>query len=147
MAGIYFSMNKDTVVASVIGFGLGLIAAVILWVVPRIAPKTTAPKSTPQALSETAISSPTPAGFTISSLHDGEIAKSSSVLLEGKAPAGSLVVLDAPSDTQVVAPDKNGAFSISLTLAEGANQISVTNYYKGGQDNKTLSVYYVAEAK
>lgn len=141
-------MNKDTIVASTIGFSLGLVAAIMLWVVPRIMPKNV-PKPSPVASSqEIQVTndeiSPTQ-GFTITSPQDGEVVPGEAVKISGVAPGAVTVTVTTPEQSQVATPNSQGEFSTTLALAEGANQIVVTSITKNAQDTKTLSVYQFAD--
>ena len=139
-------MNKDTLVATVIGFGLGLVAAIALWVVPRILPKITTPQPAKQIVS----ASPTTLGnettsFEITSVRDGQIVKVKTVKLEGKALGAQFVVITTPTDNQVATPSSDGSFNISLTLNEGGNGISVTSFKTESRETQDLFVYYFTE--
>lgn len=141
-------MNKDTVVASTIGFSLGLVAAIMLWVVPRIIPKTTlkpTPATTAQVVEETDDHTPAPTGLTITSPVDGEIVTDSSIKITGTAPAADTVTISSPEQSVVIIPEKNGEFSSSIKVVEGANQIVLSSFTKGQRDAKTLSVYHYGE--
>ncbi len=140
-------MNKDTVVASVIGFGLGLVAAIALWVVPRLLPK--AAPATKPTQQETVEASPktssNPTQFAISSPQDGEITKNKSIKLEGNAPGTQMVVVSTNTDNTILTPKDTGSFSLNLDLNEGANHIVITSFNKDKQEVKELFVYYFAD--
>lgn len=140
-------MNKDTVVASVIGFGLGLIAAIGLWVVPRILPKTK-PAETPT----TEISSETKAeqvsgttSLEVTSPSDGQILKSDSLTIQGKATTAEYIVVTTTQEFQVVKPTPDGEFAAKFALQEGANEIRITGYQGNATEAKTLTVFYWKE--
>lgn len=143
-------MNKDTVVASVIGFGLGLIAAVALWIVPKILPSiTTSKTSQDQVLSETvAQNSPEPEigeSLQITSPVDGEISKESKIKIQGKAPLDTLVLVTSASENLNSAIGSSGNFSVDLNLKEGANEIAVINISHGKQESQRILVYFTKE--
>jgi len=135
-------MNKDTVVASIIGFSLGLIAAITIWVLPRIFPKNLA-KPTPNTQTN---QSPAPLnGFSldITSNKDGDIVKTKTVNLVGKTTNAKFVIITTPTLNQVVKPGPNGEFEISLDLSLGGNQIAVSALDNDNQDiTKDLYLYY-----
>lgn len=142
-------MNKDTVVASVIGFSLGLVAAIALWVVPKIMPK---PNSSSQ-ISDKTVNQEQPlasevngtSSFEITSPKDGEIVKSKDLNLTGKVTNATLVVVTTPTASLVLAPTEKGDFSTPLTLSEGANPITVAAYTGDSNESQKLFVYYEIE--
>lgn len=140
-------MNKDTLVASALGFGLGLIAAIALWVVPRFlsnaAPE---PSEAPVAIiEEEAQPSPVSEGFGITSVENGQIIDSDSVDIAGDAPDSSLVSITSVSESIVTTPDDDGKFTSSLTLDEGANHFVVTSFNESGQEELSLFLFYHPE--
>jgi hypothetical protein len=134
-------MNKDTVVASVIGFGLGLVAAIALWVVPRVFPaKHVSPAST-----ETVSASPTTSdttAFTLSTPVDGQITQDSSVKIEGTAKKDSTIVVSTTTGSTTITPDDGGKFSTKVDLSLGANDITVADFGDSTEESKELFVYY-----
>ena len=135
-------MNKDTVVASIIGFGIGLVAAVALWVVPRILPKTqpTSPKSPETVAEKTAEKNNS--SFTLSSPGDAEITKDKTVKIEGTASADSVIVISSATGSNTLTPKDNGSFSTTLELTEGANQMVVTSIAGNKEESKNIFIYY-----
>lgn len=135
-------MNRDTVVASVIGFGLGLVAAISLWVVPRMLPKPT-PKTTATETANSAVTSPDTAasGFEITSPKDGEIVKSATVALVGKTPDVEPVTIATATEMQVVSPT-DGSYKADVTIKEGVNQIVASSLKAEGGATQTITVYY-----
>ncbi len=140
-------MNKDTVVASVIGFGLGLVAAIALWIVPKLVPKISpVTKETNQVLSETTNVLPdTGLVFEITSPKDGDISKSADVKITGKAPGNTLILITTPENNMTATSDASGQFTTNLTLHEGGNDIVLTNIAGGKEETKHLVVYYIAQ--
>jgi hypothetical protein len=136
-------MNKDTVVASLIGFGLGLVAAIVLWVVPRILPS--APKSPPKTSEVASVDvkgdANPPENFTVTSHKDGDVLKTADMTLEGRAQDTELVVVSTADTTAVVKPTQN-LFKTPVTLKTGANHIVVTRLTKDVEESKTLFIYF-----
>jgi len=136
-------MNKDTVVASIIGFGLGLVAAIALWVVPRILPKLPQIKS--PAKKETAVTTTqnnTPEGFTIATPQDGEISQADSITVKGKAANTKLVVISTTDKSQVITPSENGEYSAPVKLVEGNNEIVVSLISDETTKTEQINVFY-----
>lgn len=140
-------MSKDTLTASIIGFSLGLIAAIAIWVVPRILPKNIT-KPTPDNITQ-ASASPTLStslSLDITSNKDGDIVKTKTLKLAGKTTNTIFVVVTTPTENQVVQPNGNGDFEVDLTLSLGGNQIAVSAVDYNNQDiTKNLNVYYYEE--
>lgn len=123
-------MNKDTVTASVIGFGLGLIAAIALWIVPRLLPKTS-PLVTPvETVSEESTASSTldnnNDSISITDLQDGMIVKSNSLSIRGQSNNLTLLIVSNSTESFVVPLKSNGDFETAFTLAEGNNDLIFT---------------------
>lgn len=136
-------MNKDTVVASVIGFGLGLIAAIALWVVPRVLPAK-APKASPVpsvVATTTTSNSASRTPLTLSKPQDGEIVTTNSVTIEGKTSADALILVSSASSSASVTPKEDGSFSTKFDLSEGGNQL-VISAVATQPESKTVTVYF-----
>lgn len=141
-------MNKDTVVASVIGFGLGLVAAIALWVVPRVLPKTL-PSSSPALVAEKKVEGVTDQktsdDMTISTPTEGEIFTANSIKVQGKTSATSLVVITTANSNEVLTPKSDGSFEASVNLIEGNNQILVASHQGAEEKVTPVSVFYYPE--
>lgn len=136
-------MNKDVIVASCIGFGLGLIAAILLWIVPRVLPKLS-----PQKPHASVVASPqTEGSLEITSPKDGEIIKNDTVRVEGKSAIGTkLVILSTASGEYPTSPKEDGTFSAEIKLTEGATEIMVTTFDENKHtETKTITVFYTTE--
>lgn len=140
-------MNKDTVVASVIGFGLGLIAAIALWVVPKIMPKTS-PSSSPALAAKTAVESArderSDAKFTITSPKEGDIVTSDKLKLTGMSQA-SAVFLTTSTENIVAQVKSDGTYETTLTLTGGHNEILATQIHEGSESATRVNVFYYPE--
>lgn len=146
-------MNKDAIMATVIGFGIGLlITAAILFTPSAISLFSTIklPKLT-QTNSTDAVS-PTPAqdnqsisGLTIESPLPDAIAPSDTILVSGNAKPGSVVVLETQDGAVVSQASAQGKFAAEVSLSEGKNDLIVTSYDKGAEESKTITIYYTQE--
>lgn len=141
-------MNRDTVIASVIGFGLGLVAAIALWVVPKMLPKADdSPKVTQQETkAEVAGKTSDTSVFSISTPQDGSITDKKSVNVAGLANDAHLVVVSTASQSAVITPSANGEFKADIDLTEGVNEIIVTKYAKDQDEQQKVMVYYSTES-
>lgn len=136
-------MNKDTVVASIIGFSLGLVAAVLIWVMPHLLPKTKPAVTGSPLIEASAENNPVEAiSLEVSSPADGNISKEKTVEIKGKAQNMKLLTVSTQDDTQIVTLAPDGSFSAKVTLAEGGNQIDVTGYNKNKEEHQQLYMYY-----
>ena len=140
-------MNKDTVVASVIGFGLGLIAAIALWVVPKIMPSTS-PDTSPALAAKTAVESArderSDAKFSITSPKDGDIVAADKIKLTGTSQA-TAVFLTSPIENVAAEVKSDGTYEASLTLTEGHNEILSTQIHEGSESATRVNVFYYPE--
>ncbi len=140
-------MNKDTVIASIIGFSLGLAAAIAVWILPRALPKTASPQSSNQNQAEQTsgevAGSNNATNIDLLGPKDGEIAKDNEINLTGKTAADNLVTVVSPTSSGVIKPEPDGSFSTKITLSEGANQIVITTLSDTQTQSKTITVYYL----
>ncbi len=143
-------MNKDTIIASSIGFGLGLIAAIALWVVPRILPKTNPSASPTNQVAQKSVEGETKGTdieekLNLSSPQDGDILTANKVNVEGSIQGAQSIVVTTPQTNQVATLNPEGKLSTELNLTEGANPITVAAYINGEVFVKTVTVFYYAE--
>lgn len=146
-------MNKDAIMATVIGFGIGLlITAAILFAPGAIGLISTIrlPKLT--QTNNTIGVSPTPAqdnqsisGLTIESPLPDAIAPSDTIFVSGNAKPGSVVVLETPDGAVVSQANEQGKYAADVLLSEGKNDIVVTSYDTGVEESKTITIYYTQE--
>lgn len=146
-------MNKDAILATLIGlalglliagtfiFGPGLVKALPTIKLPTITLPKTAPKTTPAP-------SPMPQDFTVTitaPLPDA-IEPKEDVVVSGATQAGATVVIAGPMDEDVVIAGTDGAYAGKVTAVEGKNEITVTAYGEGGkQAQSTVTIYYTEE--
>ena len=154
-------MNKDAILATLIGFGIGLVITGIFLLGPNLV-KTlpsikfptisfTLPKINiglmKKSQSPPPIPSPVPSPDTLSidnPLADMIITKSE-VLVSGKAPAGSTIVLQSPIDESVAVAHDDGSYAGTLILTEGKNSVSVTAYHQEKVLQQLIIVFYTPE--
>lgn len=136
-------MNKDALLATVIGFVVGLLITGLLLVGPKLVsllPKISLPKTA---------ATPTPAaqntGFTIDSPLPDSIESSSKLLVSGSTEMGAMVVIQTDVDDEVVLAKDDGKYAGKVTLAEGKNDLTVASYGKTKQETKTIQVFYTPE--
>jgi len=138
-------LNRETILAGVAGFAMGLVAALVVLNVPQITSKRQLPRPL-QTLQETA--SPTPIGFTLTLTQpeDEAILETPQASVAGKTEVGATVVVNGPLGEEVVEATTDGTFSTTVALEEGANEIVVTAYGKNDQEKtETRTVTYTKE--
>ncbi|QQG44761.1 MAG: hypothetical protein HYW86_02495 [Candidatus Roizmanbacteria bacterium] len=142
-------MKKETIIAIVLGIGLGVIVAVVLVIQNRAAqikrskPITTALNSIPTPL----VKNINVEVLEINNPQSGEIVSSKSVTIKGKVAQGSLVIIQSQIKTQII-KDSPEKLEIDFPLAMGENIIHITVYPKDQQINskeKELKIYYLDE--
>jgi hypothetical protein len=145
-------MNKDALLATAIGFVIGLAITGLLLVGPSIMQKfpkfsfqmPTLPKAQPKQ--------PTPTGkqeikeLTIDSPIAESIEHEKELLVTGKAMPGSIIVLQGVSGEIAVTTNDDGAYAAKVTLVEGKNDVIVTATAKDYTSSKILTVFYTPEA-
>ncbi len=142
-------MKKETVIAILLGVGLGLIFAIGVTLKTRskdtkkVTPISHTLNITPSVTAKSMQSST----LEISEPEDGSIAPANSVTIKGKAPVNSLIVIQSALSTLTFTNDKE-EFSQKFSLALGENVITVTAYpakQTGSGIERDLKVYYLDE--
>ncbi|MFA5942810.1 MAG: hypothetical protein WC798_04070 [Candidatus Paceibacterota bacterium] len=153
-------MNKDALLATFIGFIVGLFVTGLVLYGPGLTknlPKIQFPKfsfSLPK-FGKTTISptakptqseAPKEHAVTIESPLADALEQSSSVLISGTTSTSSTVILSGPSDEIVIEANGDGKYAGKLTLLEGKNDITVTSFLKSGAvATQSVSVFYTPE--
>lgn len=135
------NLGRETILAGVAGFALGLLAAWAVWFIPQITSK----KELPTVREEV---TPSPVGFTLTLTQpeDEAILATASTQVLGKTVGGATVVISGPLGDEVVEATADGTFSTTVSLEEGVNEIVVTAYGKGGEEKiETRTVTYTKE--
>ena len=136
-------MNKDAVAAAGVGFMLGLIVAVLLWIGPRFITSQNQQQISLNSQNQTTQA----AKITLSSPTAEEVVKNKVIKVEGTAPANDLIVVTSPVQEAITQTAQNGSFGTSITLEEGENELTITAYTQEGivDDNHIISVVYTSE--
>jgi hypothetical protein len=139
-------MNKDALLATVIGFVVGLVITGLLLLAPKLGPylpKLTLPSfSFGQKTTPTPTPSLTTGEFTIDSPLADAIESTAEILVSGNAEAGSTVIIQTDGDDEVVLVKEDGKYAGKITLTEGKNDLTVTSYGKSKQETKTVTVFF-----
>lgn len=145
-------MNRDAIIATLIGFAIGLLITGMIIVAPNLGkwlPKLSLPTlklawpRTGPAVSPT----PTPpaTSLTIAAPLPEAIENQAELLVSGTAPAGALVIIGGPLDEAVAPAGDEGKFAATVSLVEGKNDLTVTSLLSDKQQTQTLTVYYTPE--
>lgn len=148
-------MNKDAILATVIGFGIGLIIAAGVFLGPtlfRSIPGIRLPDFS-KILSKfqpanTVAPSPTPKPnetLTIQSPLAESIEPKNETLVTGTTAPESIVVIEGETGETATEVNGDGAFAGKVALTEGKNDIIVTSYTKDKVQTQTVRVYYTPE--
>lgn len=143
-------MNKDALLATIIGFVVGLVITGILLLAPRFSgllpkisfPSFSLPKTVPSI-------SPTPSaiitGLSIDSPLPDSIESSAELLVTGNTEPGASVIIQTDRDEEAFVAGDDGRYAGKITLYEGKNDLTVTSYGKIKQEEKTITVYFTPE--
>ena len=145
-------MNKDALLATAIGFFIGLCITGLLLAGPsliKMLPNMSfALPKLPQVTHNKA-PSPTKAAtdfsFSVDSPLPDAIESDHNLLVSGKSTPHATVVIQGNTDDAVVETTDDGKFAGKVTLSEGKNKIVVTSYTKDTHTGKELIVYYTPE--
>jgi len=143
-------MNKDALLATVIGFVVGLVITGLLLVGPKLVsllPNISCPSFSFGQAKPTTTPAPTNAntGLTIDSPLAESIESSAELLVSGTTEPGAMVALQTDTDDEVVLAKEDGKYAGKVTLIEGKNDLTVTSYGKTKQEAKTIAVFYTPE--
>lgn len=144
-------MNKDALLATIIGFVVGLFITGLLLVGPKLIsllPSISWPSfsfgQTNPAVTPTPDTTNDKTLRVDSPLPDS-IESSEELLVSGATEPNAVVVLQTDSDDQVVLTKEDGKFAAKLSLIEGKNDLTVISYGKTKQETKTIIVFYTPE--
>lgn len=148
-------MNRDAILATIIGLALGLTITGLIVVGPGFAsnlPKIKLPafKLTFNSLSPSkapagSATQPKPPVFSVTSPLADAIETTSELVVSGTALPGSAVVVSGLTDDDVMSVGTDAKFAGKITLSEGRNEIAVTQYLKGKPTIIKVIIYYTKE--
>lgn len=145
-------MNRDVFLATLIGFIIGLILTGVVLIGPKAIMSLPKLKGFSFSLPSFSFPSfeskltPTPTqnvaqGFTVQAPLPDSIESGETVLLSGTAHAGATVSASGPTDDDVTVVKEDGKFALKLTLVEGKNEISISEFFESKETTETLVVY------
>jgi hypothetical protein len=146
-------MNKDAFLATLIGYGIGLLITGMFLVGPKILRylpniSFTIPKFTASQPKPTATPSQPPKEFfvTVDSPLPDSIESNKELLVSGTTAAGSTIVIQGNINDAAAEAKTDGKFAGKVTLVEGRNDIIVTSYLKDKKSSQTVTVFHTQEA-
>lgn len=145
-------MNKDAILATLIGFIIGLCITGLILLGPQLVkymPKITLRLPSLSLLKQkptpTAVPKKKSFNLTIDSPMPESIESKSDLLVSGQTSGGATVVIQGNNDDAVVKATADGKYAGKVTLVEGENQITVTGYFQKDQKSQAVTVYYTQE--
>ena len=146
-------MNRDALLATLIGFGVGLLIMGGILFGPNLIkniPAITIPKLTITLPKRSVQPTPTipassDAPFRITGPLPDSLQSESDLLVSGSAIGASFVVIQGPGSEAVGIPDAAGLYAETVALVEGRNDITVTMYDDNSAQVATVTVYYSSE--
>ncbi len=150
-------MNKDAILATIIGFGVGLVIAGLVFLGPTLfngMPRFSMPDlsfitklfNSKKDTAPSTDTSTTPKKFAIESPLPESIEPKEETLVSGTTAPNATVVIEGESSEIVVIANNDGAYAGKIPLTEGKNEISVTSYAKEKTETLTVTVYYTPES-
>ncbi len=148
-------MNKDALLATVIGFGVGLIIAAAVFLGPSLIknfPSIRLPNLSGISSLFTQKDKPKPTptpkpgeGLTIQSPLPEAIEPKNETLVSGSVQPESIVVIETDGTETVAVANAQGSYAGKIALTEGKNDIIVTSYTGEKVQMQTVTVYYTPE--
>jgi len=139
-------MKTEKIVLSFIAVVVGLLVAGVaffLYQSTKTIPLSKIPKIT--------INNPTPTNvpnifLTIDKPIEGSVLSQKSVSISGKTADNATLVVNTAETDQVITPSLNGNYSVSISLDNGENQISITAISPTGDEvTKVITLTYSTE--
>ena len=134
-------MKTERVVLAVIAIIVGLAVAGIAFFIYQSTK--TIPSDKTQTI-KIVTPTPTPAPSSLLSVDspaDESVVPTRSITISGKTTADATIIVNTSTDDQVVAPAANGNYSLTTTLADGENLITITAIGANGDEvTKTITV-------
>lgn len=149
-------MNKDAILATIIGFGVGLVIAGLVFLSPALIKGlphvnlnlsflTSLFKQKPNTKPSPTKTASTSYKLSIESPLSESIEPKEETLVSGNTHPNAIVVLEGENGESVVVSNKDGAYAGKLTLGEGRNILKVTSYAGKSTETQSVTVYYTPE--
>lgn len=135
------NLSKETVFAIIAGLLLGVLAAFGAW-------KITQKKEVSLPLIQQEASLPPKAAFTLTLAQpeNEALLDKPEASVSGQTQAGVQIIINGPTDDQVLTASADGSFSAKVALDEGLNEIVLTALTGDGlEKSETRTVTYTKE--
>lgn len=147
-------MNKDALLATLIGFGIGLLITgaflfgpnivrtlpSLSFTLPRFNRGSSKPQVSPIPSPEARVT-----GLTVTVPVQEALISDENLLVSGTAPAGTPIVIAGVQNETVLTASSDNAFAGKLSLIEGKNDIVVTAYIDQKEEISRVTVYYTPQ--
>lgn len=151
-------MNKDALLATIIGFGIGLVITGLVFMGPTMFKNFPAfhfptinmnlskyfSSKTPQKNISTT-PKPSPSDLSIESPLADNIEPKKELLVSGQTAPSATVVIEGEDAEVVVTANEKGAYAGTVSLGEGKNVIRVTSYANKKTQTQMVTVFYTPE--
>ncbi len=139
-------MNSEKLILSLIAIFSGLLVAFIIFFIYQ-STKTISPNKITSFNIVKPSPTPKPTVFlTIDTPVDQTVTSSKSVTISGKTSPDATVIVNSLTDDQVVTPSTTGNYSVTLTLSNGENLITLTAVSADGNEvSQQITLTYSTE--
>lgn len=69
---------------------------------------------------------------------DGDVVNKKTININGKTIPDATILVSTETSDEVVAPARNGAFSVTATIEDGTNQLTITAIAPNGEEAKVI---------
>lgn len=136
------NMNRETLIAILLGFTGGILVAFLLVAIPKRLPQFKKESTSPTPAQEQPQPKEEKALLDITSPEEGIVVEGEEIEISGSTKANTQVVVNGPSEDVVVASDESGSFSAKLGVFAGENLFTITAYPENENPlNKSLSIF------
>ncbi|HVZ58440.1 MAG TPA: hypothetical protein VG935_01685 [Patescibacteria group bacterium] len=139
-------MKAERIILSLIAIFVGLLVAGVAFYLYQMTKQVPA-STTGITIKSPPTPTPNSADFlTVDSPGDESLTDRKTITISGKTLPGSTIVISTEGDDQVVQPTTTGQFSVTETIADGTNLISITSIFPDGTEQHFLrTVSYTTE--
>lgn len=140
-------MNRETIIAILLGFTGGILVAFLLVTVPKKLPQLKKEDNSPTPTQNQPENSQlTDNKLEITTPENGIVVEGEEIEISGTSKANTHIVVSGPSEDIVVTSDENGKFSAKLSIYEGENLFTVTSYPENDKPVTTSVSVFATQA-
>ncbi|MBI4064861.1 hypothetical protein HY409_00620 [Candidatus Gottesmanbacteria bacterium] len=145
-------MNRDALLATVIGFGIGLFITggflygpTLIKSLPQVHMPTLSLPVKSKKPSPTPLPNTLPETLTISSPLSESIESKSETLVSGVTVPESTVIILGALDETVIQGNSDGTYAGKVMLTEGRNDLTIISYHDNNEQSQKVTVFYTPE--